>query len=326
MTTVDEEVKARSISVRSVAQLLAPLAGVALVLVLAGLTTDTFYSRGSLDLVLFQLGIIGITAIGQTFVLLVGGIDLSIGAVIGLTSVIIATQTDGSNDRLLGAVLIALVAGLVVGLVNGGLVLLRQVPPFVATFATFVLVQGIITAWTEGAPAGEIPSALRPLGSGDFLGVQTPVWIFAGLALAAGLLLSRSALGRRIYATGANRRATEMSGIRVLGVIAFAYVLSALLAVLAGLVNAGYVGHVDSQLSRTLNLESIAAAVIGGVALSGGRGNIIQTVTGVAFLAVLLVWMVQLGAGAGGQLVVVGAAILLAASLQNTNLLRRPNQ
>jgi ribose/xylose/arabinose/galactoside ABC-type transport system permease subunit len=303
-----------------------PLAGVALVLVLAGLTTDSFYTSGSLNLVLFQVGIIGITAIGQTFVLLVAGIDLSIGAVIGLTSVIIATNTEGSNDRLLGAVVIALGAGLLVGLVNAGLVLMRQVPPFVATFATFVLVQGIITAWTEGAPAGEIPPMLGPLGSGDFLGIQTPVWIFAALALAAGLLLSRTALGRRIYATGANRRATEMSGIRVLGVIAFAYIISALLAVLAGLVNAGYVGHVDAQLSRSLNLDSIAAAVIGGVALSGGRGNIIQTVSGVAFLAVLLVWMVQLGAGAGGQLVVVGAAILLAAWLQNINLLRRSNQ
>ena len=325
-TAADEHVSSRAASVRSAAQLFAPLAGVALVLVFAGVTTDSFYTIGSLNLVLFQLGIIGITAIGQTFVLLVGGIDLSIGAVIGLTSVIIATSTDGSNDRLLGAVLVALGAGLLVGLVNAGLVLLRQVPPFVATFATFVLVQGIITAWTEGAPAGEIPSMLGPLGSGDFLGIQTPVWIFAGLALAAGLLLSRTALGRRIYATGANRRATEMSGIRVLGVIAFAYVISALLAVLAGLVNAGYLGHVDAQLSRSLNLDSIAAAVIGGVALSGGRGNIIQTVSGVAFLAVLLVWMVQLGAGAGGQLVVVGAAILLAAWLQNTNLLRRSNQ
>lgn len=310
----------------SVAQPLAPLAGVAVLLVLVGLTTDNFYTRGNLNLVLFQLGIIGVTAIGQTFVLLVGGIDLSIGAIIGLTTVVVATITDGANDRLPTAILVAVGLGVAVGAANAGLVLVRQVPPFVATFATFVLVQGAITAWTGGAPSGDIPSKLRPLGAGDFLGIATPVWIFAALAIGAALVLTRTGLGRRIYATGANSRAAEMSGIRVAAVITFAYLASALLAVLAGFVDAGYVQHVDAQLSRSLNLDSIAAAVIGGVSLSGGRGNIIQTVSGVALLAVLLVWMVQLGAGAGGQLAVEGVAILLASWLQNSNLLSRSSK
>lgn len=305
---------------------IAPLGGVAAVLVLVVLTTPTFFTGATLSLVLFETGLIGVTAVGQTLVLLVGGIDLSIGAVIGMTTVIIASDSGGSGARLPTAIALAAAAGIAVGLVNAVLVLVRQVPPFVATFVTFVLVQGGITAWTQGAPSGDIPEALGPLGSGRIVGLPTPVWIFAVLAALTGLMLSRTALGRHIYASGANRRAADMSGIRTMQVIAIAYVASALLAVLAGFIDAGYIGHVDAQLSRSLNLDSVAAAVIGGVALTGGRGNIAQTISGVLLLAVLLVWMVQLGAGPGGQLAVEGAAILLAAGLQHGGLFTRKKQ
>lgn len=326
MTTVAQPVASPRRRLERILVSIAPLGGVVAVLVLAAVTTPSFYTRANLTLVLFQAGIIGVTAVGQTLVLLVGGIDLSIGAVVGLTTVILASRTGGSGAQLPTAIALAAAAGLAVGLVNAALVLVRQVPPFVATFATFVLVQGAITAWTRGAPSGDIPAALGPLGSGRLAGLPTPVWIFAALAVVAGVVLSRTSLGRRIYAAGANRQAADMSGIRTARVIAIAYVVSAVLAVLAGLIDAGYVGHVDAQLSRSLNLDSVAAAVIGGIALTGGRGNIGQTVSGVVLLAVLLVWMVQLGAGAGGQLAVEGAAILLAAWLQRSGSFLRPRQ
>ena len=296
---------------------LAPVAGVVAVLAIAAATTPGLYERDNLTLVLFLAGVIGVTAVGQTIVLLTGGIDLSIGAVIGLTTVIVATQTDGRGSALPGAIALAVLAGLGVGLANAGLVLLRDVPPFVATFATFVLVQGSITAWTRGAPSGDIPDALSPIGADKLAGIPAPLWLFAAIALVAAIVLSRTTVGRRLYATGANRRAASLSGVRTVRVIAGAYMVSAVLAVFAGLIDAAYIGHVDAQLSRSLNLDSVAAAVIGGVALTGGRGHIGQTAAGVALLAVLLVWMLQLGAGVGGQLAVEGAAILLAAWLQH---------
>jgi ribose/xylose/arabinose/galactoside ABC-type transport system permease subunit len=296
---------------------LGPVGGVLAVLAIAAVTTPDLYERNNLTLILFLAGLIGVTAVGQTIVLLTGGIDLSIGAVIGLTTVIIATQTDGRGSALPGAIALAVLAGLAVGMANAGLVLLREVPPFVATFATFVLVQGAITAWTRGAPSGDIPDALAPIGAEKLAGIPVPLWLFAALALVAAVVLSRTSLGRRLYATGANRRAASMSGIRTGHVIAGAYLVSALLAVFAGFIDAAYIGHVDAQLSRSLNLDSVAAAVIGGVALTGGRGHIGQTAAGVALLAVLLVWMLQLGAGVGGQLAVEGAAILVAAWLQH---------
>ncbi|MBB3083565.1 ABC transporter permease [Geodermatophilus sabuli] len=303
---------------RRALSLLAPLAGLAVILLLAAVTTPGFYSTGVLQLVLFQIGLIGVTAVGQTLVLLVGGIDLSIGAVIGLTTVIIAVYTRGDGARLGVAILLALAAGAVVGLVNGLLVVRRLVPAFVATFATFVLVQGVITAWTRGAPSGNIPGALSPLGTGRWLGVPVPAWVFLAVAVVAGIVLGRTGLGRRLYATGANARATALSGVRTGWIIAGCFVASALLAVLAGLINAGYIGYVDARLSRSLDLNSVAAAVIGGVGLTGGRGRIGQTVAGVVLLAVLLAWLRQLGAGAGAQLIVSGAVILLAVWLQNS--------
>lgn len=303
---------------RRAVSLLAPLAGLVVILLLAAVTTPGFYSGGVLQLVLFQIGLIGVTAVGQTLVLLVGGIDLSIGAVIGLTTVIIAEYSQGDGERLGAAVLLALAAGAVVGLLNGLLVVRRQVPAFVATFATFVLVQGVITAWTRGAPSGTIPGELSPLGTGRWLGIPVPTWVFLVVALVAGVVLARSGLGRRLYATGANARATALSGVRTGWIVAGCFVASALLAVLAGLINAGYIGYVDARLSRSLDLNSVAAAVIGGIALTGGRGRIGQTVAGVALLAVLLAWLRQLGAGAGAQLVVSGAVILLAVWLQSS--------
>ena len=301
---------------------LAPVAGLGLVLAAAAVLTPELFSRPNVTLILFLAGLIGVTAVGQTLVLLTGGIDLSVGAVVGLTTVIVATQTDGRDAALPQAILLALLAALVVGAINAGLVLVRDVPPFVATFATFVLVQGTITAWTRGAPSGTIPEGLRPLGTERILGLPAPVWIFAVLAAVAGVVLARTAAGRRLYAAGANPRAAALSGIRTGRIIASAYVIAALLAALGGFINAGYVGYVDAQLARSLNLDSIAAAVIGGVALTGGQGTIGQTVAGVALLAVLLVWMLQLGAGAGGQLAVEGAAILLAVWLQRRSASR----
>lgn len=295
---------------------LTPLAGIAVVLVLIAATAPEMFNGSSLRLLAFQIGVVGITAIGQTFVLLTGGIDLSIGAVIGLTTVIVASQSGTNGVNFLPALMLAAAAGLLVGGVNAALVLGRDVPPFVATFATFVLVQGGILVWTNGAPSGTIPHQLVSMGTGSLLGIPVAAWIFVALAVAAHLILSRSVFGRELYASGSNPVASRMTGIPTVWLFMIAYVLSALLAVLGGVILGGYAGHVDAQLSRTLNLDSIAAAVIGGVALTGGRGRMANTVAGVVLLAMLLLWMIQLGAGIGGQLLIEGAVIVMAAWLQ----------
>lgn len=296
---------------------LAPLAGLAFVLLLAAITTPNFYSPEVLRIVLFQAGIIGVAALGQTLVLLVGGIDLSIGGVASLTSVILAMYTAGDDSRLLVGILFCIIAGTAVGLLNASLVVLRNVPPFVATFATFVLLQGVIIAWTRGAPSGRIPAGLGWLGTGRIFEIPVALIAFAVLSAIVGLVLGCSAAGRRVYAVGLNQDAARMSGIRTGMVIAVAYIVASLSGVLAGLINAGYIGFVDAALVGSMNLNSVAAAVIGGIALTGGRGRIRQTVIGTLLLACLLTWLIQLGASGGAQLVFTGGVILLAVVLQN---------
>lgn len=320
LMTSDQVTAPRMRNFRLRSTTLAPLAGIAVILVLAAITTPTFYSPGVLRLVLFQIGVIGIVALGQTVVLLLGGIDLSLSGVVSLTSVVLATYTAGRNDALAVGVILCILAGLGVGMLNAGLVVLRSVPPFVATFATFVLLQGLIIAWTGGAPSGRIPEGLAWLGSGRVLQVPVPAVLFAVAALLTGLILGKTTAGRRVYATGLNSDAAMMSGIRVGLVTASGYVIASLTGVLAGLVNAGFIGFVDAALVRDLDLNSIAAAVIGGIALSGGKGRIRQTALGVLLLALMLTWLIQLGAGGGAQLVVSGAVILVAVWLQNSSL------
>jgi ribose transport system permease protein len=298
-------------------QTLASVAGLALVLVIAALFARDFYASANLVLVAQQIGFIGVAALGQTFALLVGGIDLSVGAVSGLTMVVIAVVSGGSDGKLAEAILLAFALGIAVGIANAILVTWRNAPPFVATFATFTLVEGAIIAWTKGAPSGNIPGALGSFGTGKVSGAPVPLLVFLGLCLACAFALARTTYGRQVYATGSNPTAARLAAIPTRTMIMSAYVVCALCAVVAGVLISGYIGYVDNQLVTSINLNCIAAAVIGGTTFAGGEGGIAQTTIGVVLLACLLSLMVFFDAGIGGQLVLEGSVILGAVWLQS---------
>lgn len=312
---------AASIGVRlgraRVRQTLASVAGLALVLVIAAIFARDFYASANLVLVAQQIGFIGVAALGQTFTLLLGGIDLSVGAVSGLTMVVVAVVSGGSNGRLAIAILVAFALGIAVGIGNAILVTWRNAPPFVATFATFTLVEGALLAWTKGAPSGNIPGALGSLGAGSVAGIPVPLLVFIGLFLACAFALTKTTYGRRLYATGSNQTAARLAGVPTRTVITSAYVICALFAVVVGLLISGYIGYVDNQLVGSINLNCIAAAVIGGTTFAGGEGGAARTTLGVVLLACLLSLMVFFNAGISGQLILEGAVILGAVWLQN---------
>ncbi|HZV50417.1 MAG TPA: ABC transporter permease [Candidatus Dormibacteraeota bacterium] len=295
---------------------LASLAGVGLVLLAAAVFAPHFYSVQNLSNVVRQMGFLCVVALGQTFVLLVAGIDLSVGGLQGLAMVALAQITHGRDAALLPAIGFAFLAGAAVGLVNAALVVGRRVPPFVATFATFVLVEGLLLLWTGGAPSGSIPTGIQVLGAGSVGPIPVPSLIAAGLVLIAAFVLRRTGYGLFVYATGANRLAAAMSGLPTKRVIASTYVISALLAVLAGLMISGYAGYVDTYLTQSLNLDSIAAAIVGGTSLLGGRGGVFRTLAGVLLISVVVNFMVILNAGQAGQLLIEGLVIILAVLLQ----------
>lgn len=294
----------------------APLTGLLLLFALGAIVTPVFYSPANLSNVARQAAILGVVAIGQTMVLLVAGIDLSVGAVMGASMVIAAVATGGRDEAIPIALLLILVIGVVIGFGNAFLVVARRVPPLVATLATLILIEGARLAWTQGVPSGSIPGGLRVLGTGRIAGVAVPVIVLVVVAVIASLVLRHTTYGRALYAAGANPRAAALSGVPVRTIVVTAYVICSLLAMLAGLMLSGYIGYVDRYLGQGFDLDSIAAALIGGAALTGGRGSVEGTIVGVTFVAVLLNLIVLLDAGIAVQLIVKGSVIVGAVALQ----------
>src|SRR5688572_10552294 len=247
-----------------------------MLLVIALFVTPNVYSPQSLSLNLRQAAQLGLVAIGQTLVLLIAGLDLSVGGVIVLTNVIIAEVSNGRDSDLPMALLVALIAGALVGLANGLLVTKRNVPPFVATLGVLVLVSGAVVAYTKGIPSGYVPEALTAINQslGPFP-IPFVLWIlFNGLF---AFLLYMTPWGRKVYAVGSNREAARLSGVRIDLIRVSVFMLCSLMAAIAGIVLSGYIGYVDRYLGRGFDLDSIAAAVVGGVAFTGGRGNLLGT-------------------------------------------------
>ena len=285
------------------------LVAIAVAGVAIAMLVPEFYHRGNLFNVLRQVAILGIVTLGQALVLLVAGIDLSVGAVIGVTLTVLAT---GGSAGIVPAVLLALAIGALIGSVNGALVTVREVPAFVATLGMAVLLEGARLAYTKGSPSGDIPAGLRPLGLSGFGVVPYAFLLFAVLAAALWVLLNRTSHGRRIYATGTNEVTARLAGVRVRWVVFSTYVLCSVLAVVAGIVLSAYVGYVDRYIGAGFDLDSIAAAVVGGVAFVGGKGRVGGVILGVLFVTVLLNLVVLIGIDPNVRLVVRGVVIVAA--------------
>ncbi len=286
----------------------------AILLLLALILTPNLYSQSTLIVLLKQASQLGIIAIGQTLVLLVAGLDLSIGAVVFLTSIIIARMSNGDNNMLPLAFGVALVFGALVGLVNGFLITKRRVPPFVATLSVLILVQGAVQAYTLGVPGGFVPEALGVVNqSSGIFSIPLVLWI--GLNIIFAFVLYATPYGRRIYAVGSNAEAAHLSGLSVDGIKISVYIICSLLVVIAGIILTGYVGYVDRTIASGFDLDSIAAAIVGGTAFTGGRGNLLGTVAGVVLIQVLSTVALLLGLNIQLQLVIKGVVILAAVAL-----------
>lgn len=316
-----DRVLPRGANLGSVLAAYAPVIALGVALLAAAVLTPEFYSATNLVNVLRQAAILGIVAIGQTFVLLTAGIDLSVGGVMGMSMIIAAQISGGDNSALLPAVALALVVGVIVGAANAFLVVARKVPPFVATLATFILLEGARDAWTRGIPSGALPQALQFFGQRNLALVPVPALILLVVGFMGIFVLRRTTYGRSLYALGSNPDAAYMSGINVPFLTASAYVVCSVLAIVGGLVLSGYIGYVDRYLGQGFELDSIAASVVGGVSLAGGRGGIGGALAGVLLLAVLTNIVIFLNLGESAQLIVKGTVIIAAVALQARRLL-----
>lgn len=287
----------------------------AVALLALGLTTPGLFASGNLLNLGQVVSILGIVTIGQTIVMIGGGLDLSVGATAGLAFFATAAVSRGEDDRILVALLVTFGFAIAIGLVNALLVVQRRIPPFVATLGTLIVIEGVVSAWSHGVFQGSIPTGLRLLSTSHLGPISLSLVMLLLVTLFSGFLLARTVFGQHLYATGLNARAAAYSGVRTSRVLAATYVISAVLAALAGLVLGAYTGFVDPTAGQSLHLESVAAAVVGGVSLLGGRGRTLNGVLGAVLMTLVLNVGLLHGLSGEAQFVLTGVVLLIAALL-----------
>jgi ribose transport system permease protein len=268
-----------------------------------------FLTWANLINVLRQASVQFIMSAGLTIVILTAGIDLSIGAVLGLAACVSASLISGGF--VLIGIFSALLAGLACGLVNGVLVTIGRIPPFIATYGMLWIAFGLGYIFMRGEVIYGLPESFRYMGAGFFWGIPFPVIVAAALLIALHLLLHRTVLGRAIYAIGGNPDAARLSGMPMSRRLITVYALSGLLSGFAALVVIARINAADSGLGEDLLLPAIAAVCLGGTSLFGGVGGIIGTAVGSIILALIVNGMNLLGVQTFWQNAVMGTIILI---------------
>lgn len=281
----------------------------------ASLFTGEFLSTTNINNVLVQTSVLAVVSMGQTFVIIGGGFDLSVGSVVALSGSAAALVMPGFG--ILPAVAMGILVGALVGSVNGLAVTVLRVNPFITTLATMTLVRGVVFLLTDGAPVpvdSLLPRPFLALSVTRFLGINLLVWIPFLLLLVLSWVLGRTRYGRSIYAVGGNSEAAYLSGIRVNRVKAFTYVLSGALAGIAGVMLASRLQSGQPTAGEFYELQAVAAVVLGGVALHGGEGKLYKSIIGVLIMVVLGNALNLMNVGSYWQRVAIGAVILAAAA------------
>jgi erythritol transport system permease protein len=332
MPSLSQKPRLKATSVRTVLLVLKSRAVVVLValLLLFSWLAPAFLTANNLAILTKHVAISAILAIGMTFVVLTGGIDLSVGSVAGLTGMVagyLLTQgiIVGSVPHyppVLICIVLSIAIGLVVGLLNGWLVSKAGVAPFIATLGTLYVARGAALLISNGKTfpnlAGQAArgnTGFPALGQTFIAGLPLPVWIMLVLFAIAVVIARKTPLGRHVYAVGGNERAARLAGIRVPRVKLFTYLASSLCAAIVGLVIASQLEAAHPATGESFELNAIAAVVLGGTSLMGGRGSIAGSLIGACVIGVLSDGLVMLGVSEFWQMVIKGTVIVLAVAI-----------
>lgn len=301
------------------------LAALLLMIVFLTFASDNFLTVDNGLNVLRQISINLCLSIGMTLVILSGGIDLSVGSVLAFSGAVAAgLLKDGlplpfTDSMLLftpfGTIVGGITVGAALGWFNGFMITRFRLPPFVATLGMLSIARGLTRLWTGGFPITDLGKQFTFMGIGYWLNVPMPVWISVALVAMFVLITRRTRFGRYVYAVGGNERAAKLSGLDVNQIKRRVYLLGGALAGVAGLLATARQNAADPKIGIGYELDSIAAVVIGGTSLSGGRGSILGTVLGCLIIGVLNNGLVLLGVSPDWQLVVKGLVILVAVAI-----------
>ncbi len=297
-------------AVRTVATELRAVWMLLLVGVILTIASPVFLTSTNLLNVGLATSVVALLAIGQTYVIVLAEIDLSVGASLGFSSVVTAMVL--RHHGLPAGLAAGLLSGLVVGLVNGVLVTKTRMPSFIATLATMSILSGLTLQISSGDPVAVTDYTFQGIGQDYLAGVPVPVWLMLVAYLVFGVVLARTGYGRFVYATGDNLEAARLSGIRTQRVKILAFAVSGLLAAVGGFILTARLSTAEPTAGTGLELESIAAVIIGGTSLAGGRGKLLGTLVGALVLGVIDNGMNLLDVSPFLQNVVKGVVILLA--------------
>jgi erythritol transport system permease protein len=309
------------------------------IIVVFSMLSPYYFSLGNFLTMASHVAIFGILAVGMLLVILNGGIDLSVGSTLGLSGVVAGFLMQGVQLQTLGVVLfppvwvvvvLVCVLGALVGLVNGVLIAWLKVPAFVATLGMLYVVRGAALLMTNGLTYNDLGgkpelgnTGFDWLGFNRLFGIPIGVLVMVVIAIIGSIILNRSAFGRWLYASGGNERAAELSGVPVKKVQVSVYMLSGICASVAGLILSSELTSAGPTAGNSYELTAIAAVVIGGAALTGGRGNIRGTLVGAFVIGFLSDGLVIIGVSAYWQTVFTGAVIVLAVLLNAIQYRRR---
>ena len=302
------------------------------IVVIFAILSNTFLTVQNILLMTRHVAINAFLAIGMTLVIVSGGIDLSVGSILGLCGMIVGYLIDvGLPVHLFGVVVyfhtwfimvIAVAAGALIGSANGWIITRLNVAPFIATLGMLYVARGLALLSNNGStfPFLSGHAALGNtgfpfLGEGDILGVPVPIWLLVVVGLLAAFVAGRTPFGRHIYAVGGNERAARLSGVRVTAIRFYVYMISGALAALSGLVVTSQLQAAHPASGETYELNAIAAAVLGGTSLMGGRGTIGGTIIGSFVIGILADGLVMVGVSDFWQMVIKGVVIIVAVAI-----------
>jgi ribose transport system permease protein len=308
---------------------LQPLIALFVLCVIISFLSDKFLTVNNVWNVMRQISVNICISTGMTLVVLTAGIDLSVGSILALCGAITAgllkngVELPSSNlyigFTILGACVAGLLTGSLLGWFNGWAITRFKVPPFVATLAMLTIARGLTMLWTKGFPITGLDSKFASLGTGWFLGIPLPVWVSGLVVIIAIIITNKTRLGRYIYAIGGNESAARLSGININKIKIAVYSIAGVLAAAGGLIVTSRLDAAQPNAGTGYELDSIAAVVIGGTSLSGGRGSVLGTVLGAVIIGVLNNGLVLLNVSPFWQQVVKGFVILAAVIIDKAN-------
>ena len=294
------------------------LLGLVLLIAVVSILNPSFLSPKNIMNILRQTSVNAVISAGMTFVILTGGIDLSVGSILGISGAVCASILV-SGQNVVIAVLAALVVGAVVGFLNGFIISKGKLQPFIATLATMTVLKGLTLVYTNGNPitlgSNELAMSFGKIGGGTILGIPTPAMIMILVFMVCYYILHNTKMGRYTYALGSNEEATKLSGLNTDKIKIWVYTISGILASIAGIIITSRLYSAQPTAGSGYELDAIAAVVLGGTSLNGGKGKITGTIIGALIIGVLSNALNILDVSSYYQTMVKGAVILLAVLL-----------